>query len=306
LLKHFADESGMLWEYDTELGKTEQKNKKDVAVIRDFYATGEESGEIDYETLEVILQRVESEAAPVIEYLLAHKRQIATSSIIKFLFFVAVQYVRTPALMRRLNALCEPEAKKQELLDELSVSLRERLSGAGAFPEQIDEMVTKAREDAGKCMAAKDVVKRAALRQVETATDELIKLSWAFLDVPDGEPDLLLGDHPVLLQDAGPDEVPLGPLGLRNPYLQIIVPISRRMIAIGGFDVKCSYGKLLPGVSDSINDLTLRFANRFIFGSGRSEKTLARAIELRDSGPRQRVFKFRDERGRLIVYSEFS
>jgi len=280
LLKHFADESGMLWEYDTELGKTEHKNKRDVAVIRDFYATGEDGGEIDYETLEGVLQRVESEAAPVIEYLLAHKRQIAVSSIVKFLFFVAVQYVRTPALMRRLKALCEPEAKKQELLDELSVSLRESLSRAGVFPEQIDEMVTKAREDAGKCMAAKDAVKRAALRQAETVMDELIKLSWAFLDVPDGEPGLLLGDHPVLLQDARPDEVPLGPLGLRNPYLQIIVPISRRMMAIGGYDVKCSYGNW-PGVSDSINDLTLCFANRFIYGSGRSEKTLARAIRVR-------------------------
>jgi len=64
LLKHFADESGMLWEYDTELGKTEHKNKRDVAVIRDFYATGEDGGEIDYETLEGVLQRVESEAAP--------------------------------------------------------------------------------------------------------------------------------------------------------------------------------------------------------------------------------------------------
>jgi len=64
------------------------------------------------------------------------------------------------------------------------------------------------------------------------------KMKWGFLEIPDGDPDLVVGDHPVTLSDAGPDNEPPGPLGLKNPNIEAALPIGRRMVAIARWKIQ--------------------------------------------------------------------
>ena len=131
-------------------------------------------------------------------------------------------------MLEQLRLLADLEVEKARRIDGLRSDLQKRLAGAGASPGQGEEMVEKACDFARKAMLAKDPLKVTALKQVDTVVEALRKMPWAFLDVPAGDPDLLLGDHPVLVRDAGPDDVPSQPLGLANPHLQAAIPISRQ------------------------------------------------------------------------------
>lgn len=309
LLRQWCDANGKLWEYDAKEGTHARKCKSEVGMEKDFYATRMESEEPDFEAIEDSLGMVESDAAPVIVHLLNRKQGLAKATMIKFIFFVAVQYMRTPGMIERIKALADPEKKKQELLDELAAVIKAEGAKNNEPAERTEERLALAIEFASremnKFISPKDVPKISAMRQVDTVADAFMDMTWSFLDVFDGEPDLLIGDHPVLLLDAGPVEGYPRPLGLSNEYLQILMPLSPRMVALAGYDVECSYGHILPGVAATINDMTCRFANRFVYGSSYLETAMARAIELRGTGPKTRIRPFISADGRVGFRPEF-
>jgi hypothetical protein len=305
LLKNWCDAKERLWQFDAKENRSSEEYRKDAGMERDLYTTRAESDFPDYETVENELAKVENAAAPVLEHFRNHKKGLAPSTVRKFFLFVSLQYMRTPGMLERLRALCDPHEEKRKRLASLVAKLKETLGG-DAYPSAfIDEVVPKAAELAGKFMSPKDALLQAAMAQVQMVADEVAALPWGFLDVPDAEPDLILSDNPVLLNDGGPDGTPVKPLGFSNPHLQIMLPISPRMLASGGYGVTGAGGCLMPGAVEVLNDLSCKFASRYVFATHDSAHTLARAVALLSAGPKVRLAPVISKDGRLGFRQEF-
>jgi hypothetical protein len=143
-----------------------------------------------------------------------------------------------------------------------------------------------------------------ALSHLELVANELRKMRWEFALVPQSDGDLILGDHPVTLADVAGASLPAKPLGLRNPTIEVAMPLSSRMVALAHWDGPIRYGELALGGADALNDRTLQQIHRFAFASFGSKGLLERAIMLRGTGPRMRTRRVQIGE-KLLLWTEF-
>jgi hypothetical protein len=104
-LKHFvgAAPKGQVWTYDAESGEVRSATPENTAVQTHFHSIEGNDGAMDTR-VEDYLSTVESNAAPVYEALLhAEIPPKGSQGRVDFATFLAVMYVRTPA-MRRMGA----------------------------------------------------------------------------------------------------------------------------------------------------------------------------------------------------------
>jgi hypothetical protein len=127
------------------------------------------------------------------------------------------------------------------------------------------------------------------IKQIPNLALELSKMRWIFGHLDEEDPDLIIGDHAVMLTDIGPESEPLRPLAIRNPHIEVLIPLSRRMAAIAHWDGKIAYARFARGMAARFNERTCRYAHQFVFASHESDELLAQAISLRGSGPRVHV-----------------
>jgi hypothetical protein len=139
---------------------------------------------------------------------------------------------------------------------------------------------------------------------IPTIHSELEDMHWTFLAVPDGEPELLIGDCPVMLAEPGPEDERPRPLGLRNPKIELVMPMSRRMVAVARRNGPDSFGELVKGSADIVNARTLSYARRFVFASYRSDMLLSEIVERRGTGPKLRLRRIQMGE-QLAIVSEY-
>jgi hypothetical protein len=138
---------------------------------------------------------------------------------------------------------------------------------------------------------------------VEPLTQGLANLKWKFCALPDSEDDFIIGDHPVLLEDVG-SEVARGPLGIMNPNIELILPLSRRMAAVANHTCQPSYGVFQPGTSSMINRRTLCWAERFVYAGQQSDELLKAAVHFRGQGPKLIIERVKYGRASGIMFTE--
>ena len=138
---------------------------------------------------------------------------------------------------------------------------------------------------------------------VEKLTLGMANLKWMFCFLPDSEDDFIIGDHPVLLEDFG-SEVERGPLGIMNPNIELILPLSRRMAAVANHTSQPSYGVFHSGMALMINRRTLCRAERFVYAGQHSEELLKAAVHLRGHGPDLVIEHFKHGGGNGIMFTE--
>jgi hypothetical protein len=298
LLANFTNEEGVLWTYDTEQKKSWQSTPRTTGFERDLYAVTTKDEERDFGLFEKALaSAIDEPGADAISGLL--KRQhLGPERFANFLGFVAAQMQRTPASFERLTATIGPSMQETfervakfhpEFRENVSAALAEEGATAAEIEEQFQAMAT------GQYIVHphREFVLMEAFKAVAVIHTELCRMRWVFSEVPQGEADLILGDHPVMLADVGPDDVPPKPLGLKNPHIELVFPLSKRMLAIARWTGPNSYGELAPGSVEVINGRTLRYARRFSFASVQSEALLAEAIRLKGTGPKVSVKRIR-------------
>jgi hypothetical protein len=128
-------------------------------------------------------------------------------------------------------------------------------------------------------------------------------MHWTFGRVPEGEPDLIIGDCPIMLTEPSSEEEQK-PLGIQNPNIEIVLPLSRNMVAIARWSGPNSFGELVKGTAEIINLRTLSYARRFIFAPYESTTLLSEAVRLRGSGPKVNVRRIQMGKG-LAIVSEY-
>src|SRR5271155_4691997 len=108
--------------------------------------------------------------------------------------------------------------------------MRNSLKKRGSTSNEIDECFRLIDDGQFKVSPSKEFILQQALDTIQLLQAELKKMRWRILCVPNGEPDLIIGDHAVMLSDEGPDDQPPAPLGIHNPNIELVMPMSRRMV----------------------------------------------------------------------------
>jgi hypothetical protein len=218
LLKNFANDDGTVWIYDSKLEKYREGNTRSAGFERDLYALTLEGKARDFEILEKGLERqIDTPGAVAIRKLLAHE-MCDGAEWANFLGFVSAQMVRTPAYFDRLKAINAPIM--QEMLErmakcepEFREGVRDDMKKLGATDEEIERELQAVANGRYRVRPAQDFIVAHAVRMIPTIHKELEQMHWTFLDVPEGEPELLIGDHPVMLEEPGPEDEPLNHWG---------------------------------------------------------------------------------------------
>jgi hypothetical protein len=307
LLKKFLDDENRLWVYDTDAKTIEARSIKASASILDFYALANNDGRMDCSTLENSFNRkFERPAAPAIEKLQSH-HALSGKEAFHFVKFVAAQMCRTPCFFRRIQEQLAPslqEICRRILRHEpgFRENLARKLFDAGATPKDVEELF--ASVERGEIEPHQQFVMTQALNQVGTVAQQLSQMKWCFLDVPMGDPDLIIGDHPVTLFDDGPDDGKSRTLGIKNPHIEIAIPLSKRMAAFARWHGPVSYGELLPSSVNTMNLRTLYQAQQFVFASINSSELLDDALKVKGMGPKVHIRRVEID-GRHMIIKEY-
>jgi hypothetical protein len=217
---------------------------------------------------------------------------------------------RTPAsLQRATDSFAATFQETAERMAKYDPTFRKNViaevKASGATDEELSEFVQMLDGAKFTTTPTREFAIWAGFSVLDLIAGELLKMKWTFLDVHQTDGDLIIGDHPVTLTDVAPEGVPAGPLGVKNPNIEIAMPISRRMVALAHWDGPISYGSLVGGMSDMLNERTLRHAQRFAYASFESKELLERAIALRGTGPKVRTHRVQIGE-KLVMWSEYS
>jgi hypothetical protein len=100
-LKHFAGQQpkGQVWTYDKATGKARSAVPEETAVFTHFYSVELDDGTYDTR-IEEFLSTIETKAGPIYEELIADKFPDSDQKRADFALFVALLYLRTPAMRR--------------------------------------------------------------------------------------------------------------------------------------------------------------------------------------------------------------
>jgi hypothetical protein len=304
LLRRFTAADGTLWVYDVVKSEIYPAQPKSAGFTRDLYSRMGSDGSPDHAHVENLLaQRVDKPSDAAIRRLLA-KEDLFTMGPPwnDFLIFVAAQLQRTPAFFDRMSKLMEPTA--QESLERMAKNdpkfrdrVRQSALARGITDEQIEQQLQRAASGGIRVKPTKDFVVSMSLALVYGIFEDLRQMTWQVATLAGSDPDLILGDHPVL------PVVPKGErVGLQHPAIHVKLPLSPRVAAVGNWNLQTTYATFHNGEAEKINAETMRHTRRFFFASHRSEKLLAQAKKLHGTGPKVHIRRVKKGKRLGIVH----
>lgn len=309
LLKRFAGTDGRLWAYDAEKRKIFSSGPKGLAAESYFYGDTAKHATQESTAIERWLaEEIESPGADALDGLL-RKRLLSSEQAHAFFRFVAAQMQRTPASLQRTSdcfaatfqETAERIAKHEPTFRKNAIA---SVKATGATAEEIADFVQILDEGKFTVMPTREFAISTAFRVLDVIAAELAKMRWTFLDVHPSDGDLIIGDHPVTLKDVAPEGMPAGALGVKNPNIEIAIPLSRRMVALAHWDGPISYGELAQGMAEVLNERALMSIHRFAFAPFESKELMARTIALRGTGPKTRTHRVKIGE-RVVISTEF-
>lgn len=285
LLWRFTNAEGRLWIYDLEKGKIYPGNPQSAGFERDLYAITAKDGTTDFASIEdKISKSIDAPGDRAIRRIL--RQETLGKDWNDFLGLVAAQLQRTPAYLDRLSASMQP--MMQEMLERMAnhdpdfrKRIQQRFLKSGSTEAEIEALLESVGKGGCKVKPSRGFVLMQAMRSIEAIHAELSEMKWQIGTLEPSETDLILGDHPAL------PVVPKGEhAGLRNPNIDLILPLTTRVAAVGNWDGRICYGTFSLGMAEWINTQTMRHAKRFLFASSDSNELLQKAEALHGAGPK--------------------
>lgn len=288
-LKRFSGDEGILWCYDFEERKIYPASPGSAACQRDLYSVEKTGGIADHSTFEWDLRdRVDGHGHAIIERLL--NREHVGSEILHFFRYVSAQLVRTPSFLERMKARTEPVLNEAVSRMPNNPAFRERVTASivssGGTPEDAEKMLQFIKDGNMAVTPTNGFLVPQAFALIDSFAEIMMEMRWRFMEIDDSDQDLFIGDHPVLMLCPDGD-----PVGLRHPDIDLVLPLSRRIVAIGTWNGEVGYGLLVRGVSQWLNEEAIRHARRFIYGSTRDESILSLGDSLFATGPQVELEK---------------
>lgn len=309
LLRRFCGPEGRLWAYDTETQKVFCADPKAVAAEGYFYSDSRKYPTKASIAIEHWLaEEIEGPGSKAIEGLIS-MRTLSLEEIRAFIRFVAAQMQRTPTALQRVSECYK--ATFQEMVErmlkyepEVRKNILDDMKAAGAHADNVSQMLEIMDQGKIEVTPTREFSIWTGIRNIEFIASELAKMRWEFAQVPKTDEDLIIGDHPVTLADVGGADKPAGRLGLRNPNIEVVVPLSSRFVALAHWQGEVRYGELGVGGAAELNERMLRHIHRFAYASFESQDLLKRAVALRGTGPKIHTHRLKIGE-KLIIAPEF-
>jgi len=308
LLSNFSTEGGALWVYDTKSKKSWPGCPEAAGYEKHWHTIFRKDGTKDTSSIEALVTaRYDTPGSKAVRILMKHEKLDDTSRD-SFFRFVAALMLRTPRSVRQNTEmgtamLSESGSRLAAHNPEFQQRVKKRLEETGATNETIKKLMADVVEGRTRFSPSREHTLITSLLTVEPLAQDLAELKWMFLELPDSEDDFIIGDHPVLLEDVG-SEVARGPLGITNPNIELILPLSRRMAAVANHTCRPSYGFFQSGMALMINLRTLCWADRFVYAGQQSEELLKAAIHFRGHGPDLVIERLRHGGGSSIMFTQ--
>ena len=308
LLSNFTAKDDALWVYDAKKKSSWLGCPRAAGYEQHWHTVVRKDGTKDTSSIEAIVTaRYDTPGSQAVRMLM-NRKKLDDASRDSLFRFVAALMLRTPRSIRQMTkigtaVLSESAGRLLVHNQEFQSRVAERLKQAGAAEEVIRAVLNDAAEGRTQFVPRHELTLITNLMTVESMALGLAELEWMFCVLPDSEDDFIIGDHPVLLEDVG-SESERRPLGITNPNIELILPLSRRMAAVANHTCQPSYGIFQSGMSLMINQRTLCWAERFVYAGQQSEELLKAAVHFRGHGPDLVIERFKHGGGSGIMFTE--
>jgi len=238
----------------------------------------------DPEEVERWFTRIESAAAPVLRGVIDSLRLPAGADLNSLIEYFALLAVNNPS---RRQAANDAEERVLNLLAQMMVERPDRFATDQAqfLGDGVPLLGNATIEEVREMMAGGSLTYRMTssdhLRGISTHLNDMSFLLkervWQLLIVPPGLPDLICGDHPVVLmwtsERAQELYVPgqrLMPPGYADSQTELTVPLGRRVGMVGTVGGASRRMVASEDIVGEANRRQVRYATRFVYSPGPS------------------------------------
>jgi hypothetical protein len=295
VLRRFCHSDGMLWVYDKEKKQTYRGPPQSQASEKHFYsfkgANGKKTAVIELK----FLGKIDAAGYGAIESLL-NRENLTTEQALDFMRFAAAQMIRVGAHFQRLYTMLTPllqeSANRMFKYDEqFKKRVTQRLRATGTSEEKIEAIMASLAQGKTKVTASRDFIVSTFLKNLDSITREFCKMNWSFLRTDSTAEVFVLSDNPLVLTDVG--EGPQQLLGVKNPNIEITMPLSPTTVALARWGGPHGYGTLNSDYISHVNSRTIEQAHRFVYASYESDELRQKVIASEGKQARVRVKKFK-------------
>jgi hypothetical protein len=291
VLRRFCDPDGMLWVYDKEKNQIYRGPPPSQASGKDFYSfkgiDGKKTAVIELK----FLRKIDADGCVAIQRLL-NRETLPTEQARNFMLFAASQMIRVESYFQRLDAMLTPLLQESanrmfKYDEEFKKDVIQSARKEGIPQEEIEAFMASFSEGKTKVVANRDFIVSTFLRNLDSITTAFCQMNWGFIQTDSTTEVFILSDNPLVLTDVG--EGPAQPLGIRNPNIEITMPLSPTMVAVARWDGPFGYGAIDKDSISDVNKRTIEQAQRFVYASYRSDELLEKVVASQGKQARVRV-----------------
>lgn len=292
-LQHFAGQEpkGHVWTYDAQTSQVRSAMPEQTAVESHFYSVENDDGTMNT-GIEQKLADIESKAAPIYEGLLQGIIPGETQARADFATFLAIMYVRTPA-MRRMSA--DMISRHAQILnyaygtnEKAFDALYRRVAGEGG-PVLSPEQKERLRRDMIDPTNYIIEVPRERTLHVLGASDNLapilFQMKWS-LAFP-GHGYFITTDNPIVREVDPKSRHPIyGDHGFLNKTAEVVFPLSPTLLLLLSWNKEArDVGGLERGPVDNVNRVLAAHSDRYLYSHIRDKRLQRLADEFKNSRP---------------------
>jgi hypothetical protein len=307
VLRRFCDAQGVLWTYDKEAKRIYKGRPRSQACAEHFYSyKSQKSGAIDSKTIEQnFMSKIDNAGSLAIESLLRRER-LTDERGIDFMRFAAAQMIRVETYFQRLEAMMSPimqeMAERMAKYDEeFRNGLTQDLRKIGKDEKEIEEFIASLERGEFQVTANRGYIVTIFLEHIDSITAKFCQMKWGFFRIKDASEAFLLSDNPLTLEDVGEGDAQ--PLGIMNPNIEVMMPLSPTNIAVGRWDEEMGYGTINPDHIQVVNQRIIDQAHRYVYAPFRSEELLTRVVASQGRQARTRVKRIKDGDSLIMLHS---
>ena len=302
VLQRFCDSRGTLWTYDKQAGKIYPGTPLSQARKRYFYSFKDRNG-VRNPAVERFLSQIDGDGKTAIQSLLQQER-LTDERALHFMRFAAAQLLRVETYFQRLEQHLSPILQETanrmfkhdpEFKEHVTKELREM----GASETDIEGLFASLERGEFQVTANRDYLKATFLQILDKLVSLFCQMNWLFLRIEDGTDTFLVSDNPLVLEDVGPRKSQ--PLGIANPNIEITMPLSPKVVAIGAWTGPTDYGVISHESIRIVNRRTIDQADRFVYAPYRSEELLTQVVESQGRQARTTIERIKLGKGSMLV-----
>jgi Protein of unknown function (DUF4238) len=303
VLRRFCDSEGMLWGYDKERKRIYRGPTPSQASEKHFYSFKGGDGKKTTVIELKFLRKIDAGGCIAIQRLL-NRETLTTDQAINFMRFAAAQMIRVESHFQRLHAMLTPLLRESanrmfKYDEEFKKRVTQRLLAKGIPQEEIEALMARLAEGKTKVTANRGFIVSTFLRNLDSITKEFCQMKWRFLRTDSTTNVFVLSDNPLVLTDVG--EGPPQPLGIRNPNIEITMPLSPTTVAIARWNGPYGYGIINKDYISVVNGRTIEQAHRFVYAPYQSDELLQKVVASQGKQARVRVKKIRQGEATVMM-----